>query len=557
MNEENKDLQENQETSAVETSQSDTSTTETTKDKKSKAKKEKKSKGDKPKKEKKTINTKALKYGTLATVFTAIVTAIVIVVNLIAQTVTEKYDLTFDLTDDDIFKISQDTIDYLTQVDEKVQIIVLAEKSLFEDREIYYKQASEIIQKYALYNDNITVEYIDMNSNPNYVSKFKDLYQGDLTEGEIVVYREGTGDDDSDRIKVLSLNDMFTTSTDSTTGTTSVTQSNAEQVLTSAVMYVTDANPKKAVLVTSDMPQSVYYAANSLLTILDSNGYDLDSVDLLTDDLDVENTDLLLILSPLNDFNKTVIDKISDFLYNDGNLGKNVLYMANYDQNSTSNIDEFLEEWGLSVGDYYIAEGDSAASQTVNVYGLQSSIKSSIGVIANDDYADMVTDTTLPIAVPVSRPIEILWENNGDRETTSILTTPDTSALVPLDADSTFDISTAVTGAQNVVAMGSKYIYNDSNEKVTSNVLVFGSAFMSDIYITQDTSYNNGEFILNCINKTTGKSEGITIVPKSLSISTIQISEAQYTAIRNVVVFLIPLLVVVIGIVVYVKRRNK
>jgi hypothetical protein len=169
----------------------------------------------------------------------------------------------------------------------------------------------------------------------------------------------------------------------------------------------------------------------------------------------------------------------------------------------------------------------------------------------------MVTDTTLPIAVPVSRPIEILWENNGDRETTSILTTPDTSALVPLDADSTFDISTAVTGAQNVVAMGSKYIYNDSNEKVTSNVLVFGSAFMSDIYITQDTSYNNGEFILNCINKTTGKSEGITIVPKSLSISTIQISEAQYTAIRNVVVFLIPLLVVVIGIVVYVKRRNK
>jgi hypothetical protein len=378
-----------------------------------------------------------------------------------------------------------------------------------------------------------------------------------LTEGEIVVYREGTGDDDSDRIKVLSLNDMFTTSTDSTTGTTSVTQSNAEQVLTSAVMYVTDANPKKAVLVTSDMPQSVYYAANSLLTILDSNGYDLESVDLLTDDLDIESTDLLLILSPLNDFNKTVIDKISDFLYNDGNLGKNVLYMANYDQNSTSNIDEFLEEWGLSVGDYYIAEGDSAASQTVNVYGLQSSIKSSIGVIANDDYADMVTDTTLPIAVPVSRPIEILWENNGDRETTSILTTPDTSALVPLDADSTFDISTAVTGAQNVVAMGSKYIYNDSNEKVTSNVLVFGSAFMSDIYITQDTSYNNGEFILNCINKTTGKSEGITIVPKSLSISTIQISEAQYTAIRNVVVFLIPLLVVVIGIVVYVKRRNK
>lgn len=551
MNEDNnKDLQEN---SVVETPESDTPKSNTTTDN---PKKEKKSK-EKKSKEKKSFNTKKLKYGTLATVFTVIVTAIVIVINLIAQTVTDKYDLSFDLTNDDIFKISDETVDYLSSVDKKVQIIVLAEKSLFENREIYYKQASEIIQKYALYNDNITVEYIDMNKNPNYVSKFKEIYQGDLVEGNIVVYREGTGENDSDRIKVLSLNDMFTTSTDSTTGMTTVTQSNAEQVLTSAVMYVTDANPKKAVLVASDMPQSVYYSAQSVINMLDSNGYDLESVDLLTADLDVESTDLLLILSPLNDFNSTVIEKISDFLYNDGKLGKNVLYMANYDQNETKNIDEFLEEWGLKVGSSYIAESDTSASQTVNVYGLQSAIKSSIGVIANQDYADMVTDTSLPIAVPVSRPIEILWENNGDRETSVILTTSDTSALIPLDADSNFDIKTAVTGTQNVVALGSKYIFNENNEKVTSNVLVMGSAFMSDIYITSDTSYNNGEFILNTINKVTGKSQGITIVPKSLAISTIQISEAQYNGIRNVVMFAIPLLIIAIGVLVYIKRRNK
>lgn len=540
MNEDNKDLQENQEVPKVETSNKD-----------------KKSKSDKPKKEKKSFNAKKLKYGTLATVFTVIVTAIVIVINLIAQTITNKYDLTLDLTDDDIFKISDETIEYLSNVDKKVQIIVLAEKSLFEDREIYYKQASEVIQKYALYNDNITVEYIDMNKNPNYVSKFNDLYQGNLVEGNIVVYREGSSENDSDRIKVLSLNDMFTIAIDNTTGASTITESKAEQVLTSAVMYVTDANPKKAVLVASDMPQSVYYSAESIITMLDSNGYDLERVDLLTADIDVESTDLLLILSPLNDFNSTVIDKISDFLYNGGKLGKNVLYVANYDQNQTKNIDSFLEEWGLKVGSSYIAESDSSASQNVSVYGLQSTIKSSIGVISNEEYADMVTDTTLPIAVPISRPIEILWENNGDRETTSILSTSDTSALVPLDADSNFDIKTAVMGAQSVVAIGSKYVFNENNEKVTSNVLVLGSAFISDAYITSDTSYNNGEFVLNTINKTTGKSQGITIVPKSLSISTIQISDAQQVGIRSVVMFVIPLAIALIGVIVYFKRRNK
>ncbi len=516
----------------------------------------KKDKKDKPKKDKKPLNTKKLKYGTLATVFTVIVVAIVVAINLIAQDVTERFDLTMDLTDNDIYTVSQDTIDYLKDLDQKVEITVLADESAFENNAIYFKQASEVIKKYALYSDNISVSFIDMNKNPNIVSKYNDIYKGDLAEGDIVIFREGTSDEDSDRIKVLSLNNLFTTSTDNY-GNTTVTQSNAEQELTSAVMYVTDANPKKAVLVSTDMPTSVYASAQSLLKMLNSNGYDLEEVDLLTNDLDVENTDLLLILSPLNDFNNAVIDKISDYLYNDGKLGKNVLYMANYDQNKTDNIDAFLEEWGLSVGDSYIAETNTSASQNVTVYGLGYTIRSSIGVIANDDYADLVSDTTLPIAVPLPRPIETLWETNGDRETSVILTTSNTSALVPRDASDDFDISTAVTGMQNVMAMGSKYIFDDNNQKVTSNVMVMGSAFMSDIYITSDTSYNNGEFILNSVNKMTGKSSGITIVPKSLSISTISIDDTQVTAIRTVVMFVIPLVIVAIGVVVYVRRRNK
>lgn len=516
----------------------------------------KKDKKDKPKKDKKTLNTKKLKYGTLATVFTVIVVAIVVAINLIAQDVTERFDLTMDLTDNDIYTVSQDTIDYLEDLDQKVEITVLADESAFENNAIYFKQASEVIKKYALYSDNISVSFIDMNKNPTIVSKYNDIYKGDLAEGDIVIFRESTSDEDSDRIKVLSLSNLFTTSTDNY-GNTTVTQSNAEQELTSAVMYVTDANPKKAVLVSTDMPTSVYASAQSLLKMLNSNGYDLEEVDLLTSDLDVENTDLLLILSPLNDFNNAVIDKISDYLYNDGKLGKNVLYMANYDQNKTDNIDAFLEEWGLSVGDSYIAETNTSASQNVTVYGLGYTIRSSIGVIANDDYADLVSDTTLPIAVPLPRPIETLWETNGDRETSVILTTSSTSALVPRDASDDFDISTAVTGMQNVMAMGSKYIFDDNNQKVTSNVMVMGSAFMSDIYITSDTSYNNGEFILNSVNKMTGKSSGITIVPKSLSISTISIDDTQITAIRTVVMFVIPVVIVAIGIVVYVRRKNK
>lgn len=554
MDKKNKDLQDNSTNKTLADNSTNDVSSEVSKnvDKKSKDK----SKKEKVKKQKKPFNSKKLKYGTLATIFTLIVTAIVFAINLIAQTVTERFDLTMDLTENDIYSVSQDTIDYLNTIQQDIQITVLADESAFDDSTLYLKQASEIIKKYALYSDKISIEFVDINKNPSYISKFKDLYSGDLTEGNIIVYREGTSEDDADRIKVLTLNNLFTISTDNY-GNSTVTESKAEQELTSAIMYVTDANPKKAVLVSTSMPNSVQYSAQSLLQMLNTNGYDLEEVDLLTADLDIESTDLLVICSPLNDFNTAVIQKISDFLYNDGNLGKNVLYIANYNQSSTPNIDALLEEWGLSIGDYYIAESDSSASQTVGIYGEQTYIKSSIGVIANDDYTDLVGDTSLPIAVPVARPIDILWETNGDRETSVILKTSTSSALVPFDSTSDFDISTAVTGEQNVMAMGTKYIFDNNNEKITSNIMVIGSAYMTDPYISQDTSYNNGEFILNSINKITGKSNGITIVPKSLSINTISIDDAQVIGIRTVVMFIIPLTIVVIGLVVYIKRRNK
>jgi hypothetical protein len=149
-----------------------------------KAKKEKKPKKDKPKKpkkEKQPLNTKKLKYGTLATVLTVVVTAVVVAVNLIAQEVTERFDLTMDLTDDDIYSISEETTTYLESLDQDVQIVVLADESDFDDSTIYLKQASEVIKKYALYGDRVSVEFVDINKNPNYVTKFSDVYSGDLT----------------------------------------------------------------------------------------------------------------------------------------------------------------------------------------------------------------------------------------------------------------------------------------------------------------------------------------------------------------------------------------
>ena len=49
----------------------------------------------------------------------------------------------------------------------------------------------------------------------------------------------------------------------------------------------------------------------------------------------------------------------------------------------------------------------------------------------------------------------------------------------------------------------------------------------------------------------------MTIAEKSLDTTSITVSDSQISMIRNVTVFIIPLMVAVIGVIVYIRRKNR
>lgn len=75
--------------------------------------------------------------------------------------------------------------------------------------------------------------------------------------------------------------------------------------------------------------------------------------------------------------------------------------------------------------------------------------------------------------------------------------------------------------------------------------------------ILNDTAYNNSEFIINYINKLTGNESNISIVPKNLESVTITMTDQQIAIVKNVIVVIIPCLIIFIGIIVFVRRRNR
>ena len=310
-------------------------------------------------------------------------------------------------------------------------------------------------------------------------------------------------------------------------------------------MYVTDANPVKVAMISGDISETAQYAIQNLLSQLSSNGYEIAECDVLMDTLD-DDIDTLIIPAPLNDYTPAMIEKVSDFLQNDGKLGKSAIY-----------IGDFNKEWGIEIDNSgVVMEQDDKMKQPVLIYAMGSYYNASLAQIVDEDYQDAVTDSKLPIVVPFARPLTLAFESSNNREAKIILSTPATSAIYPDDVPEDFDISKQPQSVRNVMALGTKYTF-ENNQRLESKLLVISSAEMLDVMIMKDKSYNNSEFVLNSINKLTGKTDvGITILDKSMDTISLSLTESSIKVIGLVVIAFIPLAVVIVGIVVFLRRKN-
>lgn len=533
----------------------------------------------KPQKEKKPFNKKKLKYGTVATVITVVFIAVVVVINLIAGVLTERKDLKLDLTKEKYYEVSQDTIDYVQGLKTDVEIAVMAKESDFATSGTYMKMVIETLEKYQQYSDHVKIDFYDVASNPDVVTKFSANYNGEISEGDIVVAS-------GERVKVMSVNDLFNIQSDYYTGSSSVTSYKGEQELTSAIMSVTDANPQRVAFISQYNGSAIYhsdnaYSISALYSLMEKNGYEVAEVDIMTDALSPDDYDMVVLPAPVNDLSEDSIKKLDDFLYNNGNLDKDMIYIADVLQYSTPNIDDFLEVWGIEIGGSIVYDSSSDKSQYVTT--MKGQLSAPVATIAEDTYSEGLSNTKLPIIVPLARPVNLLFDANVDRTTTALLTTSDTSFLYPLEMQTAeeakakaeaaengeeaaeeeteetteFDPDSAEKSAQTVMAVATKTNMDSENTAHVNNVMVIGGATILDQVLTYSNTYNNAEYVINAVNKMCGKENGIIIAEKNLSVQSIDITSSQIKAISRTVIFVIPLIVVAAGVVVFLRRRNR
>lgn len=539
MSEENKNLNTISEETASADSNAAAETAGKTEDTKAKKAKNKKSKPQKEKgKFKKFMKSRKAKHGTVAMAITALVIVMVIVLNIIIGLLVNRFpDLELDLTSNNSFALQDDTIDYVSHLNNDVTVYILMEKDKFEGQGTYFVQAQKMLNKMVSKSDGkMKIKYVDLTSNPSFTSNYPNVDWQSSSANNIVLVESGK------QYKVLTLTDCFEydEQTYNYYGTYSFTGTKIEQAVVTAILNVTTDDKVVVDMIKGNNEQDY----SSLKSLLENNAYQVNDVSLATGDFD-KDAKVAIMYAPSVDLDEKIVEKLSTWLSNDGKYGRSLIYVPTADMGEMPNLDDFLKEWGMSIDRGYVFETDETALVNANSpYAFTVSY--------GDYYKDNLKNSKIPVVVSESHAVDITDENTAH----ALLKTTNKAGVLPIDADKSWDYKDAITGnGENVAAEG----VMTNEDKKSSKVVVFGSYVMFSDTIMQYNSFNNSAYFMNVINTIADKEDvGITIESKSIDNTELGITDvATQNTMLVVFVIVIPIAILVAGFVFWLRRRNR
>lgn len=485
------------------------------------------------------LKSRKARHGSMAAAIVAIVIAIVIVINVICGLFVERFpDLKFDFTANNSFALQEDTVDYVSHLDKDVTLYILMPERDFDNQGTYFIQAKNLLEKMeSNSNGKISIEYIDLSSNPTFSSSYPDVdWSGESSYDNFMLVVCG------DQYRMLKVGDCFEYDEEvySYYGSYQFTGTTIEQAVVTAVLNVTAEDKVVVDMITGNNEQD--YSA--IKTLLENNAYEVNEISLVTQDID-EDAEFVMLYAPSVDLDESAAEKISEWLDNDGKYGRSLIYVPTVEKVDTPNIDNLLDQWGMAVDDGFVFE-------TNTDYLVSGSTPYAFIVDYTDYYTENLKNSKIPVFVNQSHNIII----NDSEMAHAILTTSDKAGVQPYEFDENWNYEDAMTGEPVTVAAEGVKTNNDDN---SSRVVVFGSFAMFNESIMSFNSYNNSAYFMNVVNTIADKEDtGITIESKSLESNELGVTDVTtQSAMIAIFVFVLPAVILATGLVVWLHRRNR
>lgn len=513
----------------------------------------------------------SLKYGAFGAAVIAIVLALVIALNIAVNIFNQKYPMTLDFTIYDEYTITEDNLEFLETVDYKVDLKVLFTKeqyigggmsyrSFVDETGKYFSQTVKLLDQYKKYNENINISWLDPNDSDviNEVStEYSEIFS-ELDYGDILVDCYVSGEDEEPLRGFISAEDCYNLSTDSDASmqyynygstTYTVTGNNIENAVANGIFKTANLKTVNVALITTNSSG----AEENVKALSETAGYNAYEFTPCPEILetDFSKYTVMVICAPDEDYTADECNRIREWLHNDGKKGRTLLYFATTISAKNQNLSALLEEYGIGYdSDYkYLSQNEGYYSSRETNILLSSNYTDYTASVDNGGYAYISDDMVS---------MKAIFETNDDETITTetLFTTADSQVYErPIDADGSWKPGVGKTRDAVILS-------KSVGEEANSYVIAFASL---DFIINEDvgTKSENGNLraIVNILNVTSRTDEDeFVIAPKMVEDGTrtfvTTTTEAENNLVGIIFIGAIPLALIVIAIIVYIRRKN-
>lgn len=470
------------------------------------------------------INKKYLKNGSYSFAISAIFICVIIVINLIVGELPSKYTQ-LDVSEGKLYSIGDQTKEVLKGLEKDVTIYQIAQEGS-EDETI-----ANLLEKYADESKHVKVVKKDPVVNPKFVSEYT---SEDISANSLIAVC-------GDRNKVIDYQNIYEASLDYTNYSYQTTGFDGEGQITSAIAYVTSED--LPILYTLE-GHGEKELGSAIKEGIEKSNIQINSLNLLTEGTVPEDTDCLLINSPSTDISAEEKDVILEYLENGG---KSIIF-SDYTEEKLENFDSILENYGVKRADGIVFEGDTQR------YGMQMPYYL-IPEIQSTDASGDVASSGYMVLAPYAQGIQKLEEVRDTLTVESLLTTSDSSySKTNMNSDTLEKEEEDIEGPFDLGVSITETVGEDKE----TQIVYYSTANLMDNQINQLVSGGNAQMILSSLNWMTGSEEqtNVSIPSKNLQVSYLTLTAYDTSFWTICTIGLIPGFFLIVGFVVWYKRRK-
>ncbi len=466
------------------------------------------------------ISVKHFSVGAYSTGMIAVAIAVIVILNLVVGEIPRTYTK-IDLTGEKLYSLTEQSVNFVKNMKEDVTIYVLVQEEAAD------QTLAQTLERYDDLSDHITVEYIDPNVNPTFHTKYT---TDNISLNSLIVVGEK-------RSKVIDhYYDIYEYTMDYNTYNYTTTGYDGEGQITSALDYVTSEDMPKVYLVEGHGEISL---SSTFGTALDKENVEYETISLLKNEAVPEDAACLMIMSPSSDFSEDDKNKVIDYL----NKGGKVIINTAYTTEPMPNFAAILEYAGIQIANGLVAEGNYEYYYQSPFYLLPD---------MGSSYTDNIFGYTY-LFVPFAQSLQYEDTVEGITYTDILFTSEDAYVKTNPEEATDFAMEEGDLPGPHVLAV--EAVKTLENGEAT--MVVYGCGELFTDAANQVVSGANQVLFTNTVSHFVNHEVSVSIPVKAYEVAPLVLTQKDIFLLEIGTIVILPVACLVIGFVVWFKRRKK